>query len=220
VAADDVSLKLEPGTITALVGPNGSGKTTILRLLGGTLAPDAGTIAVDRNDVTDAAADRRVQAGVVRTLQTRTVFAGLTVLDSALVGANRTRRYGGALRALVSTPLHRLESRESERAAATALAAVGLGNGTDRPADVLAGSARQRLMLAAALATEPAVLLLDEPSAGASRDERHELARLLRRLREDGLAILLVEHDLTLVRAVADEVVELDGGRIVRQGRD
>jgi ABC-type branched-subunit amino acid transport system ATPase component len=75
-------------------------------------------------------------------------------------------------------------------------------------------------MLAAALATEPGVLLLDEPSAGASREERHELARVLRRLRDDGLAILLVEHDLALVRAVADDVVELDGGRIVRRGRD
>jgi branched-chain amino acid transport system permease protein len=218
-AVDGVSLELVPGSITALVGPNGSGKTTVLRLLAGALPADHGRIALGPLQLTAATPAERVAAGLVRTLQTRGVFGDLTVLQHTLVGTNRTRAHGGAVRALVSTPLYRAENRVAEARALAALDRVGLGSVADRPAAELSGSDQQRLMLAAALATNPAVLLLDEPSAGSAPDELNRLAELLRNLRDDGLAILLVEHNLGLVGDVADDVLELDLGRIVARRR-
>jgi branched-chain amino acid transport system permease protein len=217
VAAEDVSLVLRPGTITALVGPNGSGKTTILRLLGGALKPDGGAIRLDGTPLEEAPAAERVRRGLVRTLQSRHVLGRMTVLETVTVGANRRRRDGGAIRALTATPRFRAETRAAEAAGVAALDAVGLAAELDRPAAELAGSARHRLMIAAALATNPAVLLLDEPSAGATADEIRGLARVLERLKLDGRAILLVEHNLPLVREVADEIVELEAGRVARR---
>ncbi len=219
VAADDVSLELRAGTITALVGPNGSGKTTVLRLVGGTLEPDAGSVVLGSRDLTATPAEARVRSGLVRTLQSRSVFAELTALESVLVGVDRTRRYGGAVRALTSTPRYRTESRWAEGRALAVLEKVGLADRADRPASELAGSDRQRLMIAAALGTNPTTLLLDEPSAGASDEDLQRLAELLLTIRADGVGILLVEHNLKLVRAAADEVLELEHGRVQTRGR-
>jgi branched-chain amino acid transport system permease protein len=218
-AVDGVSLELTPASITALVGPNGSGKTTVLRLLAGALPPDHGHITLASHELTAATPAERVRHGVVRTLQTHAYFAELTVLEHALVGIDRTRRHGGAVRALVSTPLFRAESRLAEAQAFAALEAVGLAADAARPASELTGAGRQRLMIAAALATNPAVLLLDEPSAGAAAEDLERLTAILDRLRAEGLAVLLVEHNLRLVRAVADEVLELELGRVVRRER-
>ena len=219
IAVDGVSLELLPGSITALVGPNGSGKTTVLRLLAGALAPDHGQIRLGTYDLTAATPAERVRRGLVRTLQTQAHFRELTVLEHALVGTDRTRRHGGAVRALFSTPLFRAESRVAEAHAFAALEAVGLASDAEHPASELTGAGRQRLMIAAALATNPAVLLLDEPSAGAAPDDLVRLRAILDRLKADGLAVLLVEHNLGLVRAVADEILELELGRVVRRER-
>ena len=219
-AVDGVSLELAPGSITALVGPNGSGKTTLLRLLSGALPPDQGRIELGSRDVTTATPTQRVRLGLVRTLQTRSYFGELTVLEHALVGTNRTRRHGGAIRTLVSTPLYRAENRVAEAHALAALEAVGLAADASRPVSELTGAEQQRLMIAAALATNPAVLLLDEPSAGAGSADLDRLEAILLRLKADGLAVLLVEHNLRLVRSVADEILELELGRVVRHARN
>jgi branched-chain amino acid transport system permease protein len=218
-AVDGVSLELPSGSITALVGPNGSGKTTLLRLLAGALPPDEGHISLGSDQLTTATPAERVRLGLVRTLQARSHFGDLTVLQHGLVGTNRTRDHGGALRTLVSTPLFRAENRVAEAHALAALETVGLVADADRPASELTGAGQHRLMIAAALATNPAVLLLDEPSAGAAPEDLEQLAAILGRLKADGLAVLLVEHNLRLVRDVADEVVELELGRIVRRER-
>jgi branched-chain amino acid transport system ATP-binding protein len=136
------------------------------------------------------------------------------VLEHALVGTNRTRRYGGTVRTLVSTPLFRAENEIAEAHAFAALETVGLTREADRPASELTGSGRERLMIAAALATNPAVLLVDEPSAGAAPDDLELLKAIFTRLKTDGLAILLVEHNLAFVRAVADQVLALELGRV------
>jgi ABC-type branched-subunit amino acid transport system ATPase component/ABC-type branched-subunit amino acid transport system permease subunit len=214
-AVDGVSLELQPGIVTALVGPNGSGKTTVLRLLSGTQPADAGVIRLGGRDLTELPATARVQAGLVRTLQSRPFFGELTVLEHALVGANRTRRYGGPVRTLVSTPLFRAENPVAEAHALAALEAVGLAAEADRPASELTGTGRERLMIAAALATNPAVLLVDEPSAGAAPEDIELLKTIFTRLRSDGLAVLLVEHNLGLVRSIADHVLALELGRVV-----
>jgi branched-chain amino acid transport system ATP-binding protein/branched-chain amino acid transport system permease protein len=214
-AVDDVSLELQPGTVTALVGPNGSGKTTVLRLLSGTLPPDDGAIHLGRQELTALTTAERVRAGLVRTLQSRPFFGELSVLEHALVGTNRTRRCGGTVRTLVSTPLFRAENGVAEAHAFAALETVGLAGEADRPASELTGSGRERLMIAAALATNPAVLLVDEPSAGAAPEDLELLKAIFTRLKTDGLAILLVEHNLAFVRAVADQVLALELGRVV-----
>jgi branched-chain amino acid transport system ATP-binding protein len=215
-AVDGVSFELRPGTVTALIGRNGSGKTTVLRLLSGTLPVDAGAVRLGQQELAGLTPAERVHAGLVRTLQSRRAFfSELSVLEHALVGANRTRRYGGAVRTVVSTPLHRAENRLAETRAVAALETVGLAADADRPAAELTGSGRERLMIAAALATNPAVLLIDEASAGAATEELELLKTIFIDLKNQGLAVLLVEHNLGLVRAVTDQVLELELGRVV-----
>jgi ABC-type branched-subunit amino acid transport system ATPase component/ABC-type branched-subunit amino acid transport system permease subunit len=216
-AVDGVSLELHPGTVTALIGPNGSGKTTLLRLLSGALPPDEGAIRLGRRELTGLSPAACVQVGLVRTLQSRPFFGELTVLEHALVGANRRRRYRGAVRTLVSTPLFRAENPVAEAHAFAALETVGLAAQADRPASELTGSGRERLMIAASLATNPAVLLVDEPSAGAAPEDLELLKTIFAGLKANGLAVLLVEHNLGLVRAVADHVLGLELGRVVTQ---
>jgi branched-chain amino acid transport system permease protein len=218
VALRSFDLRLQPGRIAALIGPNGSGKTTALRLLAGTLAPDAGEVVLNREDVTGAPTAERARRGVVRTLQAGAVFPELTALENAVVGASLHRRYGGAFRTLIASPKAREEARLTRARALAALAAVGLRGLADRSAGTLSGAQQRLLMIASALATEPSVLLVDEPSAGAGPAELERLAQLLDRLRAGGLAVLVVEHNLRLVRAIADEVVVLDAGEVLATG--
>ena len=216
-AVAGLSLELAPGRVTALIGPNGSGKTTVLRLLSGTLEPDRGALLLDGREL-PAGPRARSALGVVRTLQSTAVFPASTALENVLAGTGVRRRYGGALRTLFATPLARGEASEARARARSILAELGLGAVADRPAGELPGADQRIVMIAAALATAPRVLLLDEPSAGAAPAEIERLAALIRRLRDDGVALLLVEHNLRLVRSVADLVVVLDAGRAIASG--
>jgi branched-chain amino acid transport system permease protein len=201
-AVDDVSLAAEPGTITALVGPNGSGKTTILRLLSGTIAPDAGTI--DGGD------------GVVRTLQATSVFPTLTPLEHLLVASAARRTRDGFFRTLLATPQARAEDAAFVAEAEALLARFGL-DPTVAAAE-LSGGDQRVLMLATAYATGAPVLLVDEPTAGASASEAARVTGLLRSLRDDGLTLVVVEHNLGVVRSLADRVIVLDAGRVIATG--
>jgi ABC-type branched-subunit amino acid transport system ATPase component len=218
VAAEDVSLSLRSGEICALIGPNGSGKTTVLRLLAGTLEPDSGVVLLDGSVLGDASQRERALRGVVRTLQATSPLAGLTALENAAVGAGLHSADGGAFRDVLATPRARRERARLRALAQTALADVGLEWAADVPAESLAGPEQRLVALAAALATRPRALLLDEPSAGASVADVRRLATLLARLREDGVAVLLVEHNLRLVRAVADRVLVLAAGHVIAEG--
>jgi branched-chain amino acid transport system permease protein len=216
-AAAEVTLEIEPGCVLALIGPNGSGKTTVLRLLSGAFAPDAGDVVLDGRPLPPSPRARAEQ-GVVRTLQATSVFAESTALENVLAGTVVASRYGGPFRALFSTPLARRETAESRARAYTILEDVGLAGAADTPAGELSGAEQRVLMIASALAARPRVLLLDEPSAGAAPAELERLAALIRTLRGRGLALLLVEHNLRLVRSVADRVIVLDAGRVIAEG--
>jgi ABC-type branched-subunit amino acid transport system ATPase component/ABC-type branched-subunit amino acid transport system permease subunit len=216
-AASGVSLELESGRVVALIGPNGSGKTTVLRLVSGTLSPDQGRVLLDGEPL-GRTARARAERGVVRTLQATSVFAESTALENVLAGTGVVRRYGGPLRTLFATPLARLETAESRARAQAILEDVGLERAADTPAGELSGADQRVLMIAAALAARPRVLLLDEPSAGAAPAELARLAALIRRLRDRGLALLVVEHNLRLVRSVADRIVVLDAGETIADG--
>ena len=197
-AADDVSLTLEPGTVTALVGQNGSGKTTVLRLLAGAVRPDAGVVEHD---------------GVVRTLQATAIFPTLTALEHLLAVAGPRRRHGGVTRTLFATPKARAEEAELVAAARAALERAGIPPDA-RASDLPVGEQRLLMVLTAA-ASSATTLLVDEPSAGASPGDAERIVDTLAWLRDDGRAILVVEHNLGVVERIADRVVELDGGRIV-----
>jgi branched-chain amino acid transport system permease protein len=218
VAANDVSLELTPGEVCALVGPNGSGKTTVLRLLAGVHRPDAGSVLLDGVDLDDAPPRERARKGLVRTLQGSAAFAELTSLENLIVGAGLRRVRGGALRTAFATPLARAEDATTRAAARDALANVGLTWAADARAGELAGPEQRLLAVAAALATQPRVLLLDEPSAGSSLADVRRLDSLLASLRDRGVAVLLVEHNLRLVRAVADRVIVMAAGAVIAAG--
>jgi ABC-type branched-subunit amino acid transport system ATPase component/ABC-type branched-subunit amino acid transport system permease subunit len=202
VAADDVAVGAAPHSVTALIGPNGSGKTTVLRMLAGSSAPDEGTIDGGES--------------VVRTLQATSVFPSLTPLEHLLVASSGRRRRGGFFRSLFATPQHRAEDEGFVAEAEAILVRFGLPR--DEPAGELSAGDQRVLMLAAAYATGAPVLLVDEPTAGASATEAARVAELLRELRGEGLALIVVEHNLRVVRRLADHVVVLDAGRVVAEG--
>jgi branched-chain amino acid transport system permease protein len=211
-------LVVEPGAITALVGPNGSGKTTALRLLAGTLAPDAGEVLLDGSPLPRGSQRTRALGGIVRTLQATQVFPGLTVLDNARIGAGLHVPSTGLARSLVATPKARAASTVARGTALAALREVGLDGHAERAAGHLTATDQRLLMLAAALAASPRVLLVDEPSAGASAEDVARIAGVLARIRDRGIAVLVVEHNLGLVGRVAETVVVLDAGRTIAAG--
>ena len=217
VALAGLDLDLEPGRITALVGPNGSGKSTALRLLSGGLVADEGRVRLAERELDALPARDRVRLGIVRTLQRPPAFTGMTALDAVAVGAaaDRPARAG---RAFFATPAARAGGRGARADALFALDAVGLREASERRCDELTGAERQLVAIAAALATNPVVLLLDEPAAGAGAQEVAHLGDVLRSLRGDGLTVLVVEHNLRLVHDVADTVVVLDKGTILAHG--
>jgi ABC-type branched-subunit amino acid transport system ATPase component len=200
VALDGVDLAVAPGRITALIGPNGAGKSTLFHCLCGTVHPDAGTVVLDGRDITRRPAHARTRLGIARTFQQLAVFPSLTVAGNVRVGAEQGRR-------------------GDPSAAGPALRLLGLdGPGRRRPAADLATGTLRRVELGRALAGGPLALLLDEPSAGLDAAEVAALARVLRALADDGMSLLLVEHDLGLVAALADTVYVMEAGRIVASG--
>jgi branched-chain amino acid transport system ATP-binding protein/branched-chain amino acid transport system permease protein len=218
LALDGLSLELVPGQTTALIGPNGSGKTTALRLLSGAAATDGGAVRLGERDVTEAPTAERVRLGIARTLQTTASFPELTALENVLVGRAVRRRHGGFVRTALATPRARREAADAQAAAREALALVGLEDAADVPATELTSSQRRLVALAAALATEPEILLVDELSAGAGAEELERLAEVVARIGGQGVAVLVVEHNLRLVRRVADRVLVLAAGAVVAEG--
>jgi branched-chain amino acid transport system permease protein len=212
-ALDGFDLEVAPGEAVALVGANGSGKTTALRALGGAVALDGGEILLDGRAVGGGPAVRASE-GIVRTLQRTAVFGSLSALDSVVVGAALHARYAGPVRAVAATPKARGEAPTVRGAALDALRLVGLEGVAAERADHLDGFQQRRLMLAAALAARPRLLLLDEPSAGASPAELPVLVGILRRVKAEGVSLVIVEHNLRLVRAVADRVLTMADGKV------
>jgi branched-chain amino acid transport system permease protein len=204
-AVEDVSLTVLPGRITALVGPNGSGKTTVLRLLAGTLSPDSGRI--DRPD-----------ESVTRTLQSTAVFLPLTPVEHLLVASAPRRTRAGFFRSLLATPQARAEEAAFVTEARSLLARFGLAEYADTQAGELPAGEQRLLMLAAAYATGASILLVDEPTAGATKTESTRVIEQLRSLRDEGLGLLVVEHNLDAVRRLANRIIVLDAGRLIAEG--
>jgi ABC-type branched-subunit amino acid transport system ATPase component len=215
-AVDDVSLEIVPGRICSLIGPNGSGKSTMINVLSGLYDPTRGRISLLGQDITRRRPDERVRLGLARTFQNIRLFKGLSVLENVMTGQH-CRTSSGLFRVLLS-PASRREEAATRRRALQELEFVGLPD----IAAALAGSlayGRQRLVeIARALASDPILLLLDEPAAGLNPHETEALDRILRQIVARGITILLVEHDMNLVMGVSDHITVLNFGRKIAAG--
>lgn len=205
-AVDDLSFTVRTGEILGLLGPNGSGKTTVFNLIAGALAPDRGAVVFDGRDITRFPPHRRAALGIARTFQMIRALSALTVLDNVLVA----RLYG-------RERASRLPEARSD--ALECLQFCGLAAFAARAAGTLTLAERKRLEVARALAAGPRLLLLDEPAAGLNPAEVGALLALFRGLREGGVTIVIVEHNVGAIRDLCDRVVVLDAGHKIAEGR-
>lgn len=216
-AVDAVSFDVHEGTIKALIGPNGAGKSTLFNLLTGFDRPDAGSVQFDGEEITSAGPQENVRRGLARTFQNTQLFDEMTALDNVLVGA-QAHRSAGFLAAALRLPMSsRQDARDAEEARRL-LRLVGLDDWADTRAADLPAGLRRLLEIARALATGPRLLLLDEPAAGLNSKETQELSQTLYRVRDRGITVLVVEHDMGLVMEISDDIVVLDRGRKIAEG--
>jgi len=216
VAVDGVDLDVRTGEILALIGPNGAGKTTCFNMVSGVLAPSEGSVTLNGSRIHGRKPHVFARARATRTFQNLQIFGSASVLGNVMVGRH-LRSHAGMLRGALLAP-SRYEERQVAQAAYDTVRLLGLGDEALRPAADLPFGRQRLVEVARALALEPDLLLLDEPYAGLSGVERRDLARLLRRLRAGGMAIVLVEHDMEVVLALADRVAVLDDGRLIALG--
>lgn len=213
----DVDLVLHTGEVLAVIGPNGAGKSTLLNLLSGNTPPTRGTVQLDGVDVTGAPAHVVARGGLARTFQTPSLFGDMSTHETVLVGAYLRGRVG-LVRGSLPTPAAVREERLLEASAERTLDRLGLRHLGARPATELSLGQQKMVEIARALAREPAILLLDEPGAGLNRAEKTELAATLRALRDTGMAVLVIEHDMEFVMGLADRVHVLNFGATLRVG--
>jgi branched-chain amino acid transport system ATP-binding protein len=214
-AVDDVGFCVEEGELVALIGPNGAGKTTVFTLLAGEDRADGGTVELDGRRIDRLAVHQRARRGMARTYQRLEVFPDLTVLDHLLVAQAGHRGSTGVIRDLLG---HGRPTSDEVGRAMAVLRRLGIESLADTVVARLSLGSCRLVELARALVTSPVVLLADEPSSGLDAAESSAIAELLRELRDEGLAIVLIEHDLELVAAVADRVVVMDLGRVLATG--
>lgn len=216
-ALDGVSVTIDRGAIAALIGPNGAGKTTFFNCLTGLVDPDAGTVVFDGAPVTGHAPHVVASRGIARTFQNVRLFPALSAHENVLVGAY-CRERTGLFESIVGTPRARQEARDSGLAADAWLDFVGIRDLADATAGELAYGVQRRLEIARALASRPSLLLLDEPAAGMNPTETLTLMALIRRIRDTGVTVLLIEHDMRVVMGVSDRVVVFDHGVKIADG--
>jgi branched-chain amino acid transport system ATP-binding protein len=217
VALDGVDLTVREGEIFALIGPNGAGKTTVFNVVTGVYHPTEGEILFDGDRISGQKRYAVTKRGVARTFQNVRLFHNMTALENVMVGADAHHRTGLAGAAL-GLPWHRKEEREGRALAAELLAFVGIPRRQDETAKNLPYGDQRRLEIARALATEPKLLLLDEPAAGMNPAEKRDLQGLIRRIRDSGRTVLLIEHDMSLVMGISDRIAVLDFGGKIAEG--
>jgi ABC-type branched-subunit amino acid transport system ATPase component len=217
VALDAVSLDLKPGEVHGLIGPNGSGKTTMLNLLSGYYRPDEGEVLLDGTKLSGSSVQRRPRLGIARTFQKPRLLGPLTVLDNAMLGAWRDVR-SGFLTTAFALPRARREERELRARAEELIQGVGLGHAINRRANLLEHAEQRFLEIARALALRPRYLLLDEPAGGLTGAEIEHLGNIIKVIRDSGVGVLLVEHHTDFVFRICGRVTTLDRGRLIKHG--
>ncbi|HVO18188.1 MAG TPA: ABC transporter ATP-binding protein [Anaeromyxobacter sp.] len=217
-AVDGASFAVGPGEVHGLIGPNGAGKTSVLNLVSGLLAPTAGRILLEGRPVHGLPPHRVAALGVARTFQNIRLFPELSARDNVVVGQHLRRRGASLAARLLALPSSRAEERAAREAAGALLGRVGLSERADEEARHLSYGEQRRVEIARALASDPRLLLLDEPTAGMNPGEVGAVATLIRGAAEGGRSVLLVEHNVRLVMEVCDRITVLDFGKVIAEG--
>lgn len=216
-AVNNVSFNVADGEIVGLIGPNGAGKTTVFNLITGIYRPDQGEILFGEKSVVGLRTHRIISMGIARTFQTIRLFQNLSVLENVLSGCH-CRMKAGVVRSMFHTLGQRREERGAVGAAMNTLQFVGLGHQATQSARNLSYGNQRLLEIARALATRPKLLILDEPAGGMNEQETSALVSLIRNMRERGITIFLIEHDMSLVMRVCERIVVLEYGSKIAEG--
>jgi branched-chain amino acid transport system ATP-binding protein len=216
-AVSDVGFTVPEGSLTALIGPNGAGKSTVFNLVTNLYRPDSGDVRLYGRPIGGLRPERITSLGLFRTFQTARIFPQLSVLDNVLVGGYRLGR-AGYLEQVLTLPRSRREERQLAARALRLLEVIGLADRAGERAAVLPLAAQKHVELARALMARPRVVLFDEPGAGMNDAETAELGMMLRAIRDTGHTVVVVEHNMSLVMGVCDQVVVMDAGRVIATG--
>jgi branched-chain amino acid transport system ATP-binding protein len=216
-AVSDLSFDVEPGQIVGLIGPNGAGKTTVFNLITGNYRPDQGEILFDANQIAGMPTHRIVCKGIGRTFQTIRLFQNLSAIENVLAGSH-CRMKAGLIAGMLRPPAQRREEREALGSALAELEFVGLKGQGEKLAKNLSYGNQRLLEIARALATKPRLLILDEPAGGMNEGETALLVELIRKIRQRGMTVLLIEHDMSLVMEVCEKIVVLEYGALIAEG--
>jgi branched-chain amino acid transport system ATP-binding protein len=216
-ALSDVTFSIGEGEIYGLIGPNGAGKTTLFNVLTGIYPADAGSFSFGGRSLGGVKPNHVAEAGIARTFQNIRLFVNLSALENVMIGRH-PRTHAGVVGAVLRTKSTRAEETQIERRSLELLDYVGIRARANDAAGSLPYGDQRRLEIARALATEPKLLALDEPAAGMNPSERLALGKLIRRIRDDGVTVLLIEHDVRLVMNVCDRVMVLDYGEKIAEG--
>lgn len=216
-AVKGVDIDVPEGRITAIIGPNGAGKSTLFNLLAGFYRPTSGTVTFRGKDITGMKPHRTVREGIARTFQTTRLFEDATVLENVLAGCV-VRSRSNAIDAVLRTPRYRRDERASKERAMAELEFVGAAHLAHEIASKLPQEAQKRVSMALALATQPRLMLLDEPAAGTNDEETEAFGDLIRQMVDRGITVCLVEHKMSMVMNLADQIVVLDHGQRIAAG--
>jgi branched-chain amino acid transport system ATP-binding protein len=217
VAVNDLSFAVEAGSIVAMIGPNGAGKSTVFNLITGIYQPTHGAIDLDGRSLCGLSTNRITALGIARTFQNIRLFAFMSALDNVMTGRH-TQMHANLLDSLLHTPRQRAEEKRVRERARELLRFVNLERDADSYARNLPYGSQRRLEIARALASEPKLLLLDEPAAGMNPREKEQLIDLVRAIRDLGITVFLIEHDMHLVMNVSERIAVLDHGEKIAEG--
>lgn len=217
MAVNDVSFEVEKGSIVGLIGPNGAGKTTVFNLITGNYQPNTGTVLFDGDNLVGLPTHTIVEKGIARTFQTIRLFQNMSVLENVLAGAH-CRMRSGSIAAMLRTPAQRREEQAAMLQAMTELEFVGLSKEWQNKAKNLSYGNQRLLEIARALATQPKLIVLDEPAGGMNDQETQDLIRLIRAIQDRDITVLLIEHDMGLVMRVCSSLVVLEHGAKIAAG--
>jgi branched-chain amino acid transport system ATP-binding protein len=216
-AVQNVSIDIPKGQIYSIIGPNGAGKTTLFNIVSGVYAPDNGSVLLDGRDITALPPDRLSRLGMSRTFQNLQIFFRMSAIENVMVGCHRHEKTS-IVSQMLGLPSVNAENRNSERRAREFISFVGLDRYADHSAGAMPYGALKRLEIARSLATEPSILLLDEPAAGCNPTETEEVEQVIRKIADRGITVLLVEHDMKLVMRISNRIVVLDRGKQIFEG--
>ena len=217
VAVSDLNFTVREGQIKAIIGPNGAGKTTVFNLITGILQPTDGEIQFQGKSITRLKSYRISSLGISRTFQNVQLFSNMSAIENVMIGRH-PRTSSGIMSSILSLPKKRKEEKEVRERAMEYLEFIGLGDRFDESPENLPFGKQKLLEIARAMATEPRLLLLDEPASGLNTKETQNLSRLITEIRGRGITILLVEHDMELVMGISDEIMVLNSGQKIAEG--